>query len=102
MDSLLFVNEVVLSEASDRVTFHMTLHAAASRCQSGSLPKNPEKAKQSELNLVHAVRVEKGELLVRNKQPRENCSGSSEERKGINAYICYLGCFVVVAVMFFF
>lgn len=69
-----------MREASSRVTFHMTLHAAASRCQSGSLPKNPEKAKQLEINLVPAVRLEKGELLVRNKQTSENLSRQQELR----------------------
>lgn len=39
------------------VTFHMTLHVAVARCQSGSPPKNPEKAK----HLVCEIKLVDGE-----------------------------------------
>lgn len=56
----------------------MTLHAAAARCQSGSLPMSPEKAKQLvlelEINLVHTAHAEKGEVLVTSKGPDDNFS----------------------------
>lgn len=65
------------------VTFHMTLHTAVAHCQSGSLPTNPEKAKQLvlelEINLVHAAHTEKGEVLVTSKGPDDNFSERREK-----------------------
>lgn len=63
----------------------MTLHAAASRCQSGALPMNPEKKTKKqqskavgflswEIKLVHTAHTEKGRVLVRSKGPNDHFS----------------------------
>lgn len=66
----------------------MTLHAAASRCQSGALPMNPAKKKQQskavgflswEIKLVHAAHTEKGRVLVRSKGPNDHFSKQEGE-----------------------
>lgn len=73
----------LLMKPHHHVTFHMTLHAAVARCQSGSHPTNPEKAKQLvldlEINLVHAAHTEKGEVLVTSKGPDDNFSDRREK-----------------------
>lgn len=61
----------------------MTLHAAVARCQSGSLPMNPEKAKhlvvELEIKLVHAAHTKKG-VLVSRKGPNDDFFSDKREK----------------------